>query len=213
MRNITHTPASKLIKSLLYATATLAIIAASGCKTAPPTPSGFLSDYTHLQKVDNSTWRYVDASQLGSYQRFTIPQTSVMVKAYLGTALGMEQQQAVSSMFRQKLVNALSGRYEVVGASSPGTPEVRAAITQAYRVGNALAMGVEAEIVDAQSHKQLAAIRGVRIGPPEVGFRLGYHNPDASGYMAAWWNWPSAVELMEQWAGEIRGLIDEAHRK
>jgi hypothetical protein len=31
--------------------------------------------------------------------------------------------------------------------------------------------------------------------------------------MAGWWNWPSAVALMEQWADEIRRMVDEAHRK
>src|SRR5262249_37742818 len=124
-----------------------------------------------------------------------------------------DQQQAIGVEFRQKLVNALAPPYEVVGAVGPTTPDIRVAITQAYRVGNSLALGIEAEILDPQSHKQLAAIRGVRTGPPEAGFRLGYHNPNTSGYMAAWWRWPSTVELMQQWAGQIRGLIDEAHRK
>ena len=203
----------KTNKLLLTATAALGLILSGGCKTAAPTPSGFLSDYSHLQKVDNSTWRYVDASRLGVDQKFAVSPVSVMAKVYWGTTFSADQRQAIGAMFRQKLVGALSGHYEVVGAPAAGTPDIRVAITQAYRVGNSLALGVEAEIVDPQSHQQLAAIRGVRIGPPEVGFRLGYHNPDASGYMAAWWTWPSAIELMQQWSDQIGGLIEEAHKK
>jgi hypothetical protein len=203
----------KTHKLLLSATAALAGIASAGCKTAAPTPSGFLSSYSNLQKVDSSTWRYVDTSRLGPDQKFTIAPVSVMVKEYWGTTFGVDQKQMIGTMFRQKIAGALAGHYEVVGTPGPNTGEIRVAITQAYRVGNALALGVEAEIVDSQSHRQLAAIRGIRIGPAEMGFRLGYHNPDASGYMAAWWTWPSANELMQQWADQIRGLINEAHKR
>jgi hypothetical protein len=135
-----------------------------------------------------------------------------MVTGYWGTSFSADQRQAIGAMFHEKLVSALSRHYEVIGAA-PNTPDIRVAVTQAYRVGNSLALGVEAEIVDRQSHQQLAAIRGIRIGPPEMGFQMGYHNTDAGGYMAAWWTLPSAVELMEQWADQIRGLIEEAHRK
>jgi Protein of unknown function (DUF3313) len=204
---------TKSSKFLLTAATALGLIGSGGCKTAAPTPSGFLSDYSHLQKVDNSTWRYVDTSRLGAYRTFTISPVNVMVKEYWGTTFGVDQRQAIGAMFHQKLVSALAGHYEVVGTPGPNTPDIRVAITQAYRVGNSLALGVEAEIVDSQTHQQLAAIRGIRVGPPEVGFRLGYHNPDASGYMAAWWTWPSAIELMDQWAVQIRSLIEEAHRR
>jgi len=198
---------------LLTATAALALIVWTGCKTAAPSPSGFLSSYSNLQKVDNSTWRFVDTARLAAYRKFAVPTTAVLVKEYWGTTFGPEQQQAIATRFQQKIINSLSSRYEVVGSPAPNTAVVRAAITQAYRVGNALALGVEVEIVDPQTHQQLAAIRGVRVGQPEMGFRLGYHNPDAGGYMAAWWTWPSAIELMGEWADQIRNLVDEAHRK
>jgi hypothetical protein len=203
----------KTAKLLVTTAGAVGLLLSTGCKTGAPKPSGFLSDYSHLQKVNNSTWRYVDASHLGAFQTFTVPPVDVKARAYWGTSGGADQRQVVGTLFRQKIVSALSGHYEVIGTSAPNTPEIRVAITQAYRVGNSLALGVEVEIVDRQSHQQLAAIRGIRIGPPDVGFSLGYHNPDAGGYMAAWWTMPSAVELMEQWADQIRGLIEEAHRK
>jgi hypothetical protein len=197
-------------KLLLTVTATLAVALWCGCKTAAPKPSGFLSDYSRLRQVNDSTWRYADANRLAAYKTFTVSPVNVMVKEYWGTTLTPAQKETIAKTFRTKIVNALAGRYQVAGSPGPGTADIRVAITQAYRVGNALGLGVEAEIVDSQSHEQVAALRGVRIGPPEVGFQMGTRNATAAGgdYMAAWWNLPSAVALMEQWAGEIRKLID-----
>jgi hypothetical protein len=201
----------KTTKLLLSATATLAVVLWSGCKTAAPKPSGFLSDYSHLQQVNDSTWRYVDKGRLASYSKFAVSPAKMMVKQYAGTTFNAEQQQRISTTFRQKIVDALSGRYQVVSGPAANVAEVRAAITQAYRVGNALALGVEVEILDSESHQQLAALRGVQIGPPDVGFRMGYNNPTgADDFMAAWWNRPSAGELMERWAREIRKTIEVA---
>jgi hypothetical protein len=201
-------------KLLLSATATLALVLWAGCKTAPPKPSGFLSDYSRLQQVNDSTWRYVDKDRLSAYSKFTVPPAKVLVKQYGGTTFNAAQQEKIAATFRQKIADALSGRYQVVGGPAANVAEVRAAITQAYRVGNALALGVEVEIVDPESHQQLAALRGVQIGPPDVGFRMGYNNPaDPSDYSAAWWSRPSAVELMERWAQEIRKTIEAAQQR
>ena len=198
---------------LLSGTATLALLT-WGCKTAAPPPSGFLSGgYSNLKQVDNSTWRYVDTNRLAAYRSFRVEPVSVLVKEYWGTTFTAGQQAAVGAQFRQKIVNALASRSDVTGTPGPNTAEVRAAITQAYRVGNSLAMGVEAEILDPQTHQQLAAIRGVRIGPPEVGLRLNAYNLDNSGYTPAWWSWPSAIQLMDEWAEQVRKMVDEAHKR
>jgi Protein of unknown function (DUF3313) len=197
---------------LLSTTAALALLA-GGCKTAAPPPSGFLSTYNNLKPVDSATWSYVDASRLAAYRSFDVAPVKVLVKQYWGTTFNSGQQQEVGAQFRRKIVSVLSRHYELTGAPGPDTAEVRAAITQASRVGNALALGVEAEILDPKTHQQLAAIRGVRIGPPEVGMRLGPHAPDTGAYMAAWWTWPSAIQLMEQWADEIGKIVDQAHQK
>ncbi|HVM49645.1 MAG TPA: DUF3313 family protein [Candidatus Acidoferrum sp.] len=203
----------KASKLLLSVTALLVAGLWAGCKTSAPAPSGFLSDYSRLRQVNDSTWRYVDTVQLAKYKSFMIPPVKVMVREYWGTTFTPDQQERVGAVFRQKIMNALTPPYEVVASPGPGTAEVRVALTQAYRVGNALAMGVEAEIVDPASHQQLAAIRGVRIGPPEAGFRMGAMNTTGVGgdYMASWWNLPSAMQLMEEWASQMRKLVDEGH--
>jgi hypothetical protein len=199
---------------VLSAMVTLAVASWCGCKTAAPKPSGFLSDYSHLKQVNDSTWSYADSSRLSAFKTFTVAPVSVLVKQYWGTKFTPAQQEGIAAQFRQKIVKDLSGRYQIVGSTGAGTAEVRAAITRAYRVGNSLAIGVEAEIVDPQTHQQLAAIQGVRIGPQEVGFRMGTLNATAPGgdYMAAWWNLPSATQLLEQWADQIRDLVEGSRR-
>ena len=204
---------SEIGKFIMCATAAAAVILGGGCKTAAPKPSGFLSDYSHLQKVNGSLWRYVDSERLSAYTKFTVSPPKVMVKQYLGGKVGADQQDAITATFRQKIVSALSGRYKVVGTPEANTAEVRAAITQAYLVGNALAIGVEVEIVDPQSHQQLAALRGVEVGPPDVGFRMASRGGgDPGDYMASWGSRPSAVVLMERWADQIRKTVEAAHK-
>ena len=205
---------SKIRNLILCATASIAAVLWGGCQTPPPQPSGFLSDYSHLQKLDDSIWRYVDTSRLASCTKFTISPVTVMVKEYWGTTFTTDQKQKIADTFRQKIINTLSARYPVVSTPGPNTAEIRVAITCAYRVGNSLAMGVEAEIIDPESHQLLAALRGVQIGPPELSAQLGIHNSaDPSRYMAAWWNWPSAVELMDRWANQLLRTIEEAHKR
>ncbi|MCX6892335.1 MAG: DUF3313 family protein [Verrucomicrobiota bacterium] len=204
----------KVRNLILCATAATTVALCGGCKTAAPKPSGFLSDYSRMQKADGSTWRYSDNSRLASCKKFVVSPAKVMVKEYWGTAFSADQREKIAATFRQKVVNALSGHYQVVSSPGPNTAEIRVAITQAYRVGNALALGVEAEIMDSESHQQLAALRGVRIGPPEVGFRMGYDNPgDPGNFIPAWWNWPSAVELMDRWSEQVRKMIEDAQQR
>jgi hypothetical protein len=204
----------KIAKLIFSLTAATAVILGSGCKTAAPKPSGFLSDYSRLRQANDSTWTYVDANRLSPYKKFVVAPAKVMVKQYWGTAFSTDQRDKIAALFRQKVVKDLAAGFEIVAAPGADTAEVRVAITQAYRVGDALALGVEAEIVDSQSHQQLAAIQGVRIGPPEMGFRVGPHNPaDPSNFIPAWWDWPSASELMNRWAAKVREIVEDARKR
>jgi hypothetical protein len=103
----------------------------------------------------------------------------------------------------------------VVTTAGPNTAEVRAAITRAYRVGNSLAVGVEAEIVASDSRKQLAAVSGVKVGPPEMSINTSaraVNDPSDPGtYMAGWWNRPAADELLSRWTEQIEKLINAGH--
>jgi hypothetical protein len=193
------------------------MVLTGGCKTQMPKPSGFLSDYGHLKEANDSTWQYVDTSGLASCDKFMIDPVKVMVTDYLGTTFTTEQQQKLADTFRDSITKALGGRYPVVTSPSPTTGEIRVALTRAYRVGNALAIGAEAEIVNSQTHQQLAAVTGAKIGAPEVGINTNARNvnnpSDPAAPVAGWWNRPAATELMDRWADQVLRLIDSAHNK
>ena len=197
----------------------VALLAAfsTGCKTEMPKPSGFLSDYSRLKEANDSTWQYVDSSGLAACDKFTVAPVKVMVRQYWGTTFTTDQQQSLSAVFSDKIVKALGPRFQMESTVSPTTGEIRVALTQAFRVGNALAIGAEAEILNSQSHQQLAAVTGSKIGPPEMGINTSprtLNSPaDPSTYMAAWWNQPAADELMDRWAEQIVKIIDSARKK
>ena len=209
----------KLVKRIpiLVLGVMVAAVAGSGCKAPMPKASGFLSDYSHLQEANDSTWQYVDASGLAGCDKFIIPPVKIMVTDYWGASFSDDKRQQLAEAFRQKISQAVSKKYQVVTAPTPTSAEIRVAITRAYRVGNSLGIGIEAEIVGSQSHKQLAALTGVKIGPPEMSINTNpraVNDPsDPGAYMAAWWNKPAADELLSRWADQIGKMIDTAHGK
>lgn len=194
-----------------------AVILGTGCQTSMPKASGFLSDYSHLKEANDSTWQYVDASALAACDKFIVPPVKIMVNDYWGASFTAEQQQKFAEMFRQKITEAVGKKYQVVTTPSATTGEIRVALTRAYKVGNSLAIGVEAEIVTSDAHKQIAALSGVKIGPPEMSINTNprsVNDPSDPGmYMATWWTRPSADELLNRWADQMRKLIDSAHGK
>ena len=195
-----------------------AAIFGAGCQTEMPKASGFLSDYSHLKESNDSTWQYVDTSSLAACDQFIVPPVKVMVNDYWGATFTADQQQKFAETFRQKLTAAVGKKYKVVTAPSATTGEIRVALTRAYRVGNSLAHRRRiSEILNSDSHKQLAAISGVKIGPPEMSINTDprmVNNPSDPGtYMAAWWGKPAADELLNRWTDQIVKMIDSAHGK
>ncbi len=189
----------------------------SGCKSQMPKPTGFLSDYSHLSEFNNSTWQYVDAAALAGCDKFIVPPVKVIATEYLGTTFSESQQRTLGDTFRAKIVKAVSAKYQVVTNSSPTTGEIRVAFTRVYRLGNSVAIGAEIEIVGSESHKQLAALTGVKIGPPEMGINTNpqmVRDPSDPGrYIEAWWNKPAAEELMMRWADNIVRIIDSSKKR
>jgi hypothetical protein len=195
----------------------VAALMGAGCKTQMPKASGFLSDYSHLTESNDSTWQYVDAGALASYDKLIIPPVKIMSSDYWGSAFTDEQRQKLANTFQQKLTAALGKKYQVVTAPGASTAELRVAITRAYRVGNSLAIGVEAEAVASDSRKQLAALSGVKIGPPEMSINTSaraVNDPSDPGtYMAGWWNRPAADELLSRWTEQTEKLLNAGSPK
>jgi hypothetical protein len=194
--------------------ATLALAAAFGGGCAMPKPSGYLSNYSRLVKVNDSTWRYVDTARLATYDKYMISPVKVLVKSYESAPLTPAQQEQAANRFREIITKALAGQCELVDKPSGKTAEIRAAITAAYPVGPSLTLGLEGEIIDAASGEQLAAVKKYQAGPPHIEGGPPDLSDDVRG--GGWWNQHSAVWIMEQWADELRkaiGKIDKSEKK
>jgi hypothetical protein len=204
-----RTKTGSLGRISLNAATALAIAFGTGC--AMPKPSGFLGNYSHLKRVNDSTWRYVDAARLATYNKYLISSVKVLVNSYDGTPLTSDQQEQAANRFREIIVKALTGECELVDKPSGRTAEVRAAITVAYPVGPSLTIGLEGEIIDAYSGQQLAAVMTYQSGPPQ--FEGGPPSLSEAALGWGWWNVHSAVWIMEDWADRLRKAIRESHGK
>ncbi len=180
-----------------------------------PKPSGFLTTYTNLVRYNDSTWRYANAPQLATYDRFVISSVKVLVKKYDGDYLPPGEQEQASNRLREIIEKKMSPHWQLLSKPSGHTADIRAAITSMYPVGSSLTLGMEGEIVDAYSGKQLAAVMTFQVGAPDVMYgepTLDFNNVLAGG----WWNTESAVWIMEQWADEfVKALekIDDSQKK
>jgi len=147
----------------------LALAAASlGCAAKPPGPTGFLSDYSRLRKVEEGAMRYI-SPELGDYSKFMIDPIEMRVKA---TALKPEQRGEVANYMRESIQKVLQSRkYAIVNTPGVGVARLRIAITgvqdakwwlnvhpasKVTGAGRAQA-SMEAEVVNSVTGAQLAA--------------------------------------------------------
>jgi len=139
-----------------------------GCATKPPGPTGFLSDYSRLKKVDDSAMRYI-SPDLRGYNKFMIDPVEMHVKA---NVLKPEQRAEVANYMRDAIHKQLESRnYTIVTAPGVGVARLRIALTgvqdakwylnihpasKVTGAGRAQA-SMEAEVVDSVTGEQLAA--------------------------------------------------------
>jgi len=182
--------------SLLAATGLLVL---TGCKSTPQMTNrpDFLSTYTHLQKVDATTWRYISQPLLANCGQFTIDPVKVMIPEFQGKPLTDDQRQRSGDFVRQTMINALAGHYPVVAEPGPGVGEIRIAVTEAYGTGGKLGLSVQGEILD-NSKTQVGAVVRTELSQ--------YYTPD-------WQDKAAAREMVEEWAQRLLKAIDQAHGK
>jgi hypothetical protein len=102
----------------------------------------------------------------------------------------------------------MAGHWKLLSKPSGHTADIRAAITAIYPVGPSLTLGMEGEIVDAYSGKQLAAVMTFQAGAPQA--EWGEPNVDWNDALhGGWWNSRSAVWVMEQWADEFVKALEK----
>jgi hypothetical protein len=185
--------------------AVLALVAASGLAlltgcTSPgqaraPLQSGFLTHYCQLERVDDMTWRHIDARNLANYDKFQIGDVKVLATYFEGKPLPDATRQKVEEYVREAIRKALSDRYSIVTAPGHDVADIRVAITSAYKTENHLGLTVESEILDSRSWAQLAAVMRTELSEP---------------YFSNYWDGPSGKQLINDWASNLRKAIDAA---
>lgn len=169
--------------------------------------SGFLSDYSKLDK-EGSALRYMDKAAAAKYSKFIIE--PVHTGSYSGKADDATLRR-LANLMHDALVKELSPRYTIVSHPGPDIARVRIAITDLKKDTPALNVlpptrmsgfglgkaSMEAEVVDSQTGKQLAAV--IRT---DQGGRIS---------LQGFSNWSSAEAVIKGWAKEFRKRLDKAH--
>jgi hypothetical protein len=191
---------------------TAAMIAGAGCASSggAARTTGFLSDYSRLTRVSDSSMRYQGApSEVSGYRAFIVDPVEVRFTPKPGSDLKAEDLEHIAAYFRGALIEALSDPYEVVSTPGPGVARFRIAITDiegstwwlnVSPVTRATGTGagsasVEAELVDSVSGEQLAALVET-----QGGSRIGFDGLTRMG---------DAKAIIDRWVKRIRTRLDE----
>ncbi len=203
---------TNLIKLIFFGTIFSAL--AAGCATVQdPGQSGFLSDYSNLDEIDENQLLY-DSGNMGNYSKFIIEPIAMLYRQPEEKRIFSDEELVdLQVHFKTALSEALTedGGYQVVEVAGPGTARVRIGITAVDDTIGALNISIytkitgaglggaafEGEVVDSMTGEQIAAVS--RWGSGSRILRAGFtHTGDAK-------------ILMDRWAKDLRERIDAAH--
>jgi len=145
-----------------------------GCASTPaPTRTGFISDYGRLQKAESGAMRFI-SPELREYKRFMVDPVEMRIQR---DVLDSNERAEVAAHMRDALSRILKAQgFDLTSQPGAGVARVRVAITDvqlskwylslhpASKVTGAGTGGasMEAEVIDAVTGKQLAAV--IQIG-------------------------------------------------
>jgi hypothetical protein len=197
--------ASNLIFVLMVS---ISLIVSIGCSKQLK-QTGFLSDYSRLQRADDSL-RYLDMKKLAQYKQFIVEPVVIHLHGMKqGARPDPETRRELANYMNDAIVKAIRDKYMIVSQPGPGVAKVRVAITdieQSNPVLNAIpqltsaglgSVSMEAELLDSQTGKQIAALIEA-----QKGRRLSF-----SGLK----KWGDAKAVMDGWAERFSKRLDEAH--
>lgn len=206
IRKVLHA-VSKPLKSIV-----LCLLILSGCsRPQPPTPSGFLDDYSHLKpsREKPGAMVYVDNSRnLSLYKMIIVEPVVVMLSpdAEAYQKIDPAKLQELARYFEEEIRAVMKESYPIVDKPGFGVLRVRAAITdvQARRsvLGSFIGLGlggaaIEAELVDAQNDQQVIAFVDSERGK----YQKRYTSAKKYGH---------SRDRLRQWAVMLKDHLDEA---
>lgn len=188
------------------------LLCACAAPVSEPDHSGFLSDYSKLERIDDSALRFVDETA-GDYSSFIIEPVVIAFRQPPGEEDFTDKElSALAAYYEEAVTEALSKDqgYPIVGLPGHGIARIRIGITDVQETIGVLNLSIytkitglglggasfEGEIVDSVTGKQLAA--AVRWGTGSRILKAGItHMGDAK-------------IAINRWAKDLRAQIDEA---
>ena len=202
-------------KVALQMVASLVLLYACATHVTETDKSGFLSDYSKLERIDDDTLRYVSGT-LGNYSRFIIdPVVIAFRQAPDKQVFTDEELSEISAYYSMAVREALigDGGYPVVEDPAPGVARIRIGITDVEETIGYLNIAVftkvtglglggasfDGEVVDSVSGKQLGAV---------ISWGTG------SRYLKAGISHMGDAKIaIDRWAKDLRSNIDTAHHR
>ncbi len=197
--------------SLLMLLAIGIMVIQCGCGSKDMARTGFLSDYSQLQKESDSSLRYVNERALTRYSSFIVD--PVKVRFYSGAkSKGKLTQQQISDLtnyMQTKIIEAVKGAGKRVAYQpASGVARIRVALTdiektnainilpQASLLGAGIGgASMEAEVVDAMTGEQIGAVV-----ESKQGSRIPFSNLG---------DWTAAKKVMDSWAERFQKRLAE----
>jgi len=182
-----------------------------GCSAKLGRQTGFLSDYSKLDRQSDVSYRYI-GSNLGVYSQFIVDPVKVHFhSSSKGGKLSAEDITDLQNYMHAAIVSAISDRYSIVYRPGPGVARIRVALTDLKKSkivqniwpGSKLAgtglggASLEAELVDSQNGTQIGAVVESQLGE-----RLSLDGLST---------WGDVKAIMDGWAKRLRERLDEAH--
>jgi len=184
-----------------------------GCGSGGAAKTGFLSDYSKLQKESSSSLRYVNIKALAGYWNFIVDPVQVHFHSSSKSKGKLTQQQItdLTSYMHAQIIKAVQGAgSKVAYQPAAGVARVRVALTDIEKTSalsimpqaSLLGVGIggvsmEAEVVDSVTGEQIGAVVEAQKGSRVPFSNLG--------------EWATAKKIMNDWAGRFKKRLDEAH--
>ncbi len=202
-----------LTKSALELIAFQIFLSACATPVSVTDQSGFLSDYSKLERIDDSMLQFVDETA-GDYSSFIIEPIVIAFRQAPGEQVFTDEElNELSAYFEEAAIDALSRDegYPIVKSPGPGVARIRIGITDVEETIGVLNLSIytkitglglggasfEGEMVDSVTGEQLAAT--VRWGTGSRILKAGItHTGDAK-------------IAIDRWAKDLRAQVDEAH--
>jgi hypothetical protein len=183
----------------------------NGCGGGTQVKTGFLSDYSKLQKESDSSLRYVNEKAVAGYSGFMVDPVKVVLQSAAKSEGKLTEQQKtdLTNYLHSKIVEAVQGAgKKVVYQPAAGVARVRVALTdiektsavnmvpQASLLGAGIGgASMEAEVVDSVTGQQIGAV--VESGK---GSRIPFANLG---------DWTAAKSVMDDWADRFQKRLEK----